>query len=91
MHKFLMKLEISEEFACSHLQKFNKKEVPQNRYLGRKWRNRQNLRVIESTKTNGQNNAQKLRLSIKDFSSYCDQMVTFAEGSLNRKLHFLMQ
>ena len=29
-----------------------------------------------------------MKLSIKDFFSKCDQMVTFTEGILNGKLHF---
>ena len=39
----------------------------------------------------GYNNAQKMKFSIKDFFSKCDQIrdfVTFTEEILNGKLHF---
>ena len=35
------------------------------------------------------NTTQKMKFSIKDFFSKCDQCVTFTEEILNGKLHFL--
>ena len=38
--------------------------------------------------SHGVSTAQKLKFCIKDFFSKCDQMVTFNEEILDRKLHF---
>ena len=49
------------------------------------------MNVQNPTTHTGPNTARKLKLSIKDFFSKCDQIVIFTEKMLNGKLHFFVQ